>query len=176
MTTDRRASLQRQWPTASSLAGCILFLVLAGCNQGPAKPENMPNLTPCVITVTYNGQPVPEATVILAPKSSEFSAAGTTDASGRAVMKTNAMYNGVVPGEFLVSVTKLQLVAAMGGGETPEDPAEYAKTLNAPPPPPPKSLIPRKYSSFRTSGLTLTVAQGKPVEQAFDLIGDLEQQ
>lgn len=149
-------------------AGAVLLL-LAGCNRGPTKPDNMPELTPCVITVTYQGQAVQEASVLLAPKAGQFSAAGTTDASGRAVMKTNAMFDGVTPGEFRVSITKREKAAPTSQKDPSLDPAEYAKTMTAPPPPQPKSLIPEKYSSFGASGLTLTVSQGTPVAETFEL-------
>jgi hypothetical protein len=169
MKTNRTASLHLPQSVFASLAGSALLLMLAGCGGGPAKPDNMPDLTPCTVTVTYKGQPVQDATVTLAPKSGQFSAAGTTDARGKAVMKTNAMYDGVVPGEFLVSITKLEMVAAAGGGGSSDNPAEYAKSSQNAAASAPKSLIPQKFSSFRTSGLTLVVPQGTSVEKAFDL-------
>src|SRR5690606_19093803 len=107
--------------------------------------------TPCTITVTYNGQPVADASVLLAPQSGEFSAAGVTDMEGKAVMKTDGMYEGVVAGEYMAGVTKREKLD-IDLGESPQDPAEYAeweaKLKNQPMP---KHLTPEKYSSFTRS-------------------------
>ena len=149
--------------------GCSVLILSAGCSGGPSKPDDMPALTPCTITVTHNGSPVEGASVLLSPKSGKFSAAGTTDASGKAVMKTNGMYDGVAAGEFLVTVTKLEDTGYVAPPE-PEDPKEWEKweeqLKNQPQP---KNLLPEKYASFGTSELTLTVSEGSPVEQTLEL-------
>ena len=149
-------------------AGGLLFAT-AGCGGGPEMPENIPPLTPTTITVTYNGDPVEGASVVLAPESGEFPAAGLTDASGNAVMKTEGMYEGVAAGNYLASVTKLEKMET-DLGPTPQDPAEYAeyqKKLESRPIP--KHLVPEKYSSFGTSGLSVAVTEGKPVQETFEL-------
>ncbi|MHB8897946.1 MAG: carboxypeptidase-like regulatory domain-containing protein [Thermoguttaceae bacterium] len=129
----------------------------------------MPELTPATVTVTYKGQPVEGATVALAPKSGTFSAGGMTDAAGKAVLKTNGTYDGVAPGEFSVSISKVEAASASGSMESSADPAAYAQSFESSASGKPKSLIPEKYSSFETSALTLTAAQGSPVDQKFDL-------
>ncbi|MDD4786178.1 MAG: hypothetical protein PHO07_03320 [Pirellulales bacterium] len=117
----------------------------------------------------YSGQPVEGADVLLAPKSGQFSAAGITDAAGRAIMKTDGTYEGVVPGEYLASVTKLEKTAT-DLGPSPEDPEEYAKMqekIKALPAP--EHLVPEKYSSFTTSGLVVSVIAGTAAELTFEL-------
>lgn len=157
-------------PAASTMfAICGLLLATTGCGDGVSKPSHIPDLTACVITVTYNGQPVADASVLLAPQSGEFSASGLTDLEGKAVMKTDGMYDGVVPGEYMASVTKRE-VLTLDIGETPQDPADYAayeEKLKKQPMP--KHLIPEKYSSFTRSGLTVTVSDGAPTETTFEL-------
>lgn len=152
-----------------TLATCSLLITASGCNRGPSKPSHIPPLTACVIKVTYNGQPVADASVLLAPQTGEFSAAGLTDAEGKAVMKTDGMYEGVVAGEYLASVTKREILD-LDLGESPQDPAEYAayeaKLKNQPMP---KHLIPEKYSSFTRSGLSVTISEGTPSEATFEL-------
>ena len=153
----------------AGLSACCLLSVSVGCNQGPAKPDHIPDLTACSITVTYNGQPVEGASVLLAPTSGQLSAAGVTGSSGKAVMKVDGMYEGVAPGEYRASVTKMEKVEG-NLGSTPEDPVEYEayqKKLDALPAP--KHLIPEKYSGFTTSDLTITIADGTPVEATFEL-------
>jgi len=129
----------------------------------------MPDLTPCIITVTYKGAPVEDANVLLAPKSGDLSAAGTTDASGRAIMKTDAKYEGVAPGEYRATVTKREKLN-VDLAPSPEDPEAYAKTLEGQQAQPaPKHLIPEKYSSFDTSGLTVTIDEDTGPEVTFEL-------
>ena len=153
----------------AGLSACCLLSVSVGCNQGPAKPDHIPDLTACSVTVTYNGQPVQGASVLLAPTSGQLSAAGVTDSSGKAVLKVDGMWEGVAPGEYRVTVTKMEKVEGTLG-PTPENPAEYEeyqKKLDAQPAP--KHLIPEKYSGFTTSGLTITIADGTPVKETFEL-------
>ncbi|MGY8770849.1 MAG: carboxypeptidase-like regulatory domain-containing protein [Pirellulales bacterium] len=151
--------------------GCTLLLLsLVGCgNSSVTKPDHIPDLTPCTITLTYNGQPVEGATVIAASQGGKYSAAGTTDAAGVAVMKTDALYDGVVPGDFKVSVTK----------RTQTDAPEV--DLDAPEPEPEELglaetpvffeyLVPEKYASLGTAGLKFSVSEGTPHEETFDLV------
>ena len=170
----KRQNTMRNRVSRVSAVGTVtvlgLLLTIWGCSQrGPAKPDHIPDLTPCVIQVTYNGQPVEGASVLLAPTSGQHSAAGLTDATGKAVMRTDGLYDGVVAGEFMASVTKKEKLE-LDLGETPEDPAEYAAyeaRLRAQPKP--KHLLPEKYSSFTKSGLTLRVAEGTASEETFEL-------
>ena len=170
MNTNRHSWIDRPAASAArALCFAALLLTSASCSKGPARPDNMPDLTPCTITVIYSGQPVEGADVLLAPKSGQFSAAGITDAAGRAIMKTDGTYEGGVPGEYLASVTKLEKTAA-DLGPSPEDPKEYAKMqekIKALPAP--KHLVPEKYSSFTTSGLAVAVTGGTPVEVTLEL-------
>ena len=155
----------------SALVGVSLVLGSAGCGGEPRKPDHIPDLTPLTITVTHNAQPVQDASVLLAPTTTgQFSAAGTTDQAGRAVMKTDAVYHGVVPGEYRASVTKVTK-PDVDVAETPEDPAEYekwVKTLEAEADQP-RHLIPERYASFGSSELTVEVVEGTPANVTFEL-------
>ncbi len=135
-----------------------------------ANWRNPSSLSPRpLITVTYKGESVEGASVLLSPKSGKYSAAGITDGSGNAVMKTNATFEGVVAGDFLATVTKLEDTGYVAPPE-PEDPEEWAaweeELKNQPKP---KHLLPEKYTSFDSAGLTLTVSEGSPVEETFEL-------
>lgn len=142
------------------------FFFLAGCGDG-AAPDHLPDLTPLTIIVTHNGTPVEGASVLLAPEQSDFSAAGLTDAEGKAVMKTDGTYEGVVPGSYFASVTKLEKLE-LDIGETPSDPAKYAEyEKKLAEQPMPKHLLPEKYSSFGSSGLKVTA--GSEPEITLDL-------
>lgn len=146
-----------------SLASCFV-----GCGEG--KPAHIPDLVPYSVKITHNGSPVDGAKVILSPASGTFSAAGDTDANGVAVLKTEGQYEGVVPGEYMVSVTKYEIIKT-DFGPVPSDPKEYAeyeRKLKAQPKP--KNLLPEKFSSFSKSGLKASVSTGskEPVEMPLE--------
>ncbi len=144
----------------SLVGGVLLVLASVGCGGGPVKPAHLPDLVSCSVKVTHNGTPVEGAKVLFAPETGNFAAAGTTDKSGAAVLYTDGAYAGVVAGSYKVSVTKLE-VLDVDFGPTPSDPVEYAaweKKLRDQPKP--KHLIPEKYSSFGSSGLSATVSAG----------------
>lgn len=167
MNTDRAVSIRPlRWVVCSLACGALLVAV-TGCGGGADRPEGMPELSPATITVTYKGQPVEGATVTLAPTSGTYSAGAVTDASGKAVMKTNGTYDGVAPGDYMVSISKVE---AIGGntGESSSDPAAYAQAFEAAAAKP-THLIPEKYSAPSTSGLTLKVTEGTPVDETFEL-------
>lgn len=156
--------------TYAAPATTFAFLaMLLGCGGGVSKPDGIPPLTPMNVTVNYQGAPVEGATVIFAPLNTRFAAVGLTNANGKAVMKTDGMYEGVVADEFKISIIKQEILAS-DMGTTPEDPKEYAaymKKLNSLPKP--KSLIPEKYASVGTSQLQLKVTEGTPQQPVFDL-------
>jgi len=149
--------------------GMLFFALLIGCGSGPTKPDHIPTLTPVDVTVTLNGQPVADASVLFAPEMGQFAAAGITDSQGKTSLKTDGLYQGVAAGTYKVSVTKRE-VLELDLGETPDDPAEYAAyeaKLNAQPMP--KHLLPERYASFSTSELKVTVTEGMPGQHTFDL-------
>jgi hypothetical protein len=125
-------------------------VLLLGC--GPARPRTV------VVsgTVTYKKEPVKGATILLAPKTHGSPALATTDLDGKYRLRTFANGDGAVPGDYVVSMSAyVRVPAATGSGQ----PAAPPKT---------KWLIPKKYGSSRTSGLTVTVV---PTQQElnFDL-------
>lgn len=153
--------------TLGALGSLLLTL---GCGGGGVeKPDHIPDLASCTITITHNGSPVEGASVLLAPESGQFSAAGITDSNGVAVVKTDGKYEGAVPGSYKVSVTKREKLES-DLGPTPEDPADYAAyqaKLKAQPKP--KHLLPEKYASFGTTDLKVTVSEGTPTEETLEL-------
>lgn len=154
-----------------TLPTLILILLLSswGCGSGHATPDHLPPLTPLTVTVNYQGNPVEGATILMSPDTGKYAAAGTTDASGKAIMKTDGEYPGVVAGAFKLTVAKKEKIQ-IDIGTTPEDPAEYAayqqklKSL-----PKPKHLLPEKYASFATSNLQLSVTEGTPANEVLEL-------
>jgi len=81
-----------------------LFFV-GGC--GSEVPSDLPKLHPTVITITQGGQPLEGALVtMIAEETGGWACAGKTDSAGRAVIKTNGMYNGAPEGTYKVTIVK----------------------------------------------------------------------
>jgi hypothetical protein len=115
--------------TASCLRACFCVFVfcLAGCQRLPERPEGMPDLVPCTVVVTFGGEKLEGVGLILQPMNKEESnwpAGGQTDTEGKAVLKTAAYYQGVVPGEYTISFQKRSVPEDMGPGK-PLIPLKY---------------------------------------------------
>ncbi len=134
----------------------LLCLYFCGCTRLPEKPDGMPELTPCRIVVSFGGEKLAGVSVLLQPldpKMKSWPAGGQTDEQGRAVLKTAAYYEGVVPGDYIVSFQK--------NAEPELRPDDM--------PLPAKSLVPLKYQRHNSEE-TLTVTKDK-TEYVFDLEG-----
>jgi hypothetical protein len=95
--------------------------------------------------VTLNGTPVEDAVVVFHPRSGDsdsmLAAQANTDSEGRFEMRTHIekdIYkDGLEPGDYDITVTKLEVVHDMRRQ--------------------PKQLLPRKYTTSRTSKLSASV-------------------
>ena len=145
----------------------ICLCLLAGCNGGGAAA---PKLAPADGTVTYKGSPLAGATVTFVPDSGPL-AMGVTDLQGKFTLSTGAL-PGVVVGNAKATVS---MVAPGSGGSSSDfskvpttDAAreEYykkaaekmtAQQSGTDASSQPKSLVPEKYASASSSGLSYTV-------------------
>ncbi|MDO5580374.1 MAG: hypothetical protein Q4G69_04525 [Planctomycetia bacterium] len=139
-----------------------ILSVISGCS-GEKRPDGMPKLYPCRITILQEGKPLANATVDLVSKNGSFkwSIMGTTDANGLAELRTHSLYKGVPSGTFSVAVEKRE----------PE--SDPKKLENLPPEQRNKpikifSYVDAKYTSSDTSPLEMTVEKS-PVSKEFDL-------
>ncbi|GHT30447.1 hypothetical protein FACS1894214_0330 [Planctomycetales bacterium] len=124
---------------------------MTGCHRGPKRPADLPALTPCVISVTFGGEIMDGVGVLLTPEDKQvnkWSAGGKTNAEGKATMITSSVFEGVVPGHYIVSFKK---------SGKPID-------MNEPP-----SLLPKKYA-LGQSKETISVTKEKS-EYVFELDG-----
>ncbi len=186
---DRRPRAARL-PWLASLAA-LVSCTFAGCG-GSAK---LSGTVPAGGIVTYNGNPLEGAEVVLQPTSPNDTrqARGVTDASGKFTLSTflggTSSASGALPGDYKVTVQKLDTTApapngtpvvASGGPPTGEVLAKMqlqqrantqeAREGNKPLDTGPKRLTPEKYSKPNESGLTVTVpAEGKQ-DMKFDLV------
>jgi hypothetical protein len=147
----------------------LLVLVLSGCSNPDGKYSKVEG------TITYNGQSVDGATVSFQPVAPDGeSASGLTDASGKFKLSSVGAVDGgrgALPGEYRVTVVKREAPppdpdqAAFDRGEIDYNQLQerlsrknpYASTGGGKT----KSLIPEKYATASSSGLTATVVKGK---------------
>lgn len=136
----------------------IIGLSLAGlCGCGSGRPKTVAVKG----TVTYNGDPVEGASVVFFKDEGAPPATGQTDASGGFVLTTFDHHDGAVPGDYVVTVAKME--------SAPDRTDDGRIPVAAPAVAKPKSLIPIKYSEPKASGLSETVSASGPNEFQFDL-------
>jgi hypothetical protein len=143
------------------LVTLLLSVLLSAC--GPKPPAGAKPTKKVTVTVTYKGTPVGGAVVTFVNQDGPPSANGRTDAQGKAPLKTYIDGDGATLGSHKVMIEKS---VAEGGQNVDQDSPQY--NPNAPPAIV-KYLIPQKYSSIATSGLTAEVKEGGPAEFKFDL-------
>lgn len=150
------------------LASCafvvaVAMVALAGCDQ----TQGLSGLVPAEGTVTFQGAPVEGATVTFAPQGNAMrAAAGMTDAQGKFVLKTIGEQDGVMPGDYMVTVTKF---SSESQSLSQEEMEKYIAEHGAPPTVEQTNALPEKYERTGTSGLTATVAEGQSNQFEFAL-------
>ena len=99
----------------TALLSCII-LVLAVLNIAvlvfhdtwSSQPNGLPQVYPCILSITQLGTPLEGAMVQLSPMDGKqsWSTAGITDENGNAKMRTYGKWNGAPLGKFKVTVIK----------------------------------------------------------------------
>lgn len=131
---------------------CLLTLCLvlaAGCG-GPTRPTTVPVRG----IVTLDGAPIADAAVMFMPSSGGRPAMGTTDAAGKFTLMTFTEGDGALVGDHKVTVTLRKIV-----GVTSED--GLSGTV-APGGAQDEWVVPERYSTPETSGLTAKVEPNMP--------------
>lgn len=132
---------------ALCLAALSMLAVLPACSKA-IKTEGVTGV------ITYNGEPLADATVKFIPVDSTGSQSyGKTNEKGEYKLQTllGAADAGTTPGEYKVTVDCITTVKT--GNVIEENGEEKEETVA-------ESLIPAKYNNAETSGLTATVAPG----------------
>jgi len=140
----------------------VCLPVLSGCG-GQKLPEGMPKLTPVILTVTLDGEPLDGATVGLVPldsTNSRWNAGGGTDKNGKTKIRTLAQYDGVVAGKYKVTVTKTY-IEPLPEGQTYE---EFLKAKR----PTPVEYVHKRFAIQSTTPLELEVGSAA-VNQTFEV-------
>lgn len=135
------------------LLGVVPFLLLSGCMGDSSTNHAGATVTG---TVTLDGSPVKGATVTFRPEAAGGSGAfGMTDAEGKYTLNTSSALQGVKPGQYKISVTKLEAVTSDQPSE--DDPAYGGAPVREAAP---KNLLPAKYSKVNSSELTADIQPG----------------
>ena len=149
-------SLYRRLPSFSAAAALcmVLCVCLAGCSS-EKRPDGMPPLLPCEITIQQDGQPLSEASVSLVAKSGDdkWSAVGRTDSMGKAVLHTWGQYPGVPEGTYKVLVNKSEIESVIPPDASP---AEAAKL----PPDKTFTLVEQIYKDASSTPLEIELKKG----------------
>jgi hypothetical protein len=142
---------------------CVCLLCF-GCNN-----SQLDGLVPAKGVLKFNGQPVAGAAVTFNPVGQTRSASGLTDAGGNFTMMTLNPGDGVSPGEYVVTVTKIEYRGEMreertaGSRETiVHDSREMIEHL------------PSKYAAADTTDLKITIPADGNKKMAFDLTGEVD--
>ncbi len=125
-----------------------IAILLVGCGSGADRPQ----IAKAEGTVTFENQPLAEASVSFIPESGR-PASGFTDANGHFVLRTFDIEDGALPGPHTVIISKVASTAK-------KEADIYAKQ---------KSVIPEKYGDLKKSGLSATVNADGENKFAFDL-------
>ena len=143
------------------IAFMSVLALIAGCGGGGLATVNVTG------TVTFNGEPVPGATVSFTPRvpGEGDPAFGTTNENGRYVLQTlmGRADAGTTPGVYDVSISAMErsIVAAVPEGASPAGAGMATAAA-------PRSLIPERYNNTGTSGLEATVVAGRGARNVFD--------
>lgn len=152
------------WNIGFSFFGSLIGCSLLGCGGSSA---DRPDTVPVSGIVRHNDQPVEGATVIFAPTGHQYAAAGQTNAEGRFTLRTFEPDDGAVPGDFRVTVRKVEVTSQ--GGAISDDAGGAADAGG--PPPQEQWHLPGRYANASTSGLTASVAESEQEDFEFKLEG-----
>ena len=101
----------------------VLVFAFPGC-QGELRPDGMPKLHPCTITITQEGKPLEMALVSLVAEDedlSQWATGGFTDQDGKCVPHVRGKFRGVPAGKFKVMVSKTETEESKMGNAPPEE-------------------------------------------------------
>lgn len=150
--------------TTSALVVLLLVSLLCATSFRQVKIKGF---IPVEGVVHYDDLPLANATICLQPENPEQRAAiGSSDASGKFNLWTLNPGDGVLPGNYKVSITKRMIMNPM----TIREQRDYLDKHDLSPEIISKSEIPEKYSSTATSGLMVVVSKKGSRELEFNLM------
>lgn len=150
----------------------LLSFTIAGCG-GSTGPKPVPVKG----KVMLKGKPVDGAEVTFLSTTAGRSASGRTNADGTFSLTTMKTGDGAPPGDYVVTISKIETKGKKGGPETdvaagvygPEYASQMAAAASGEMSKVFDNKLPEKYASPAESGLKRTVVQGDSNDFDFDL-------
>lgn len=125
-----------------------LAVLLAGCGPTPPPgPERLPTV-PAAGTVTYQGNPLANASLSFQHSDGVVAATGKSDDQGRFTLSTYGANDGAPVGTYNVTVAVSAVEEIEPGVLAPEPEGGF------------RPAIPTKYANPATSGLTAEIPEG----------------
>lgn len=141
----------------SLLLGCVVALLVTGCG---GQKKDIPKTVPVTIKISYHGQRLAGANVLMVPQESGVrGASGVTDANGAAEMALPGLTKGVVPGRYRIAVSKVESSSIDAATSAEEFYKAKQQAAGDPAASAPKQVLPAKYANAQTSGLECTVTE-----------------
>ncbi|MDR0611674.1 MAG: carboxypeptidase-like regulatory domain-containing protein [Planctomycetaceae bacterium] len=151
---------------------CLIFRFSTGCHQGRQAPADLPKLYRCVIHLTQENQPLPDAMVSLRSVDSgnkQWSISGSTDETGKAEIFTELYFKGAPAGEYKVVVSKTEVIVPPTPAVLPENEEARTKILNRIEAETKEyNVVAAEFSNAKTTPLIINV-QEKETEVSFEL-------
>lgn len=133
----------------------IMILLALGCSQ--TVQDGRPARAKVTGSVSLGGGVLSGTNVLLHSQSDQGQdAVGKTEADGTFTLTTFTPGDGALPGEYKVTVSKVETVSAVT-----EEQAQQLLSQGRPVPPPKNTeLVPKKYTNMSLTPLTFTVEAG----------------
>jgi len=154
--------MKKKLTQLTTLCFMTALMLVLGCTKGPERPSDLPKLFPCTITVTQEGQPLPESGVFLESVDSSAkykSSSGITNTEGVVSFRTFG-FDGVPAGKYKIVVRK----TAEEGGVQQETSPNVFQMINTKT----YSLVKKEFSSAATSPLEIEIKE-TPNTQTVDV-------
>ena len=148
------------------IVAALVLSVFSGCG-GPQRPDGLPTLYPCELTITQSGNPLEGASVRLVRETgtNDWAITGRTDANGVVKIFTHD-FAGAPEGTFKVLVSKTALtesnIPKPAEGASMDEWNQYQESKTS------VSYVKPEYDSVKTSPHSITIVQGKNKE-TFDV-------
>ena len=140
----------------------LILIIVAGCSRDPRIPE----LASALGVVTYQGEPLADATVTFVSTETEKGyqpGIGSTNDRGEFRIRSYE-YDGAIVGSHKIVVFKLDASTLVIDPKTQKPVPMMDKRWKKP-----KLFIPAKYTQPEMSGLTAKVESGKKNQFTFEL-------
>lgn len=143
--------------TTRTLLFMLVFVPLSvsGCRSEPDTPWPMAAVE---VSVTYRGKPLEAAVVTFTNSEGRPDSFGITDDQGKTQLTTYESGDGATLGKHSITVVKQEISDSKS--EAPQDSPDYTPSPGASPPPVIRDLVPKKFATPKSSGLTAEIVEG----------------